>query len=191
MEVNIHYTRLSARGTTIYREGFVADDGQRLTTYSVVPEAERLRLAEGFWRDGFLAPGRLLGAVRKHYYYNEYFDVLAFFDMDGELAGYYSDIVTPLQKVGAEYFLTDLFLDLWLAPGQPPRALDLDQFEAGVVQGLMPEHQVTRARQTFARLQNEIQAGIFPPATSAYEQDPSGLVALWQGARPGWGGLSR
>jgi predicted RNA-binding protein associated with RNAse of E/G family len=88
--------------------------------------------------------------------------VLAFYDLNGELAGYYSDIVTPLRKVGAEYFLTDLFLDFWLAPGQPPRALDLDEFEAGVAQGLMAEDDVVHARETFARLQNEIQAGIFP-----------------------------
>jgi Protein of unknown function (DUF402) len=162
MNVNIHYRRLSARGTTIFREGFVADDGQRLTTYSIVPGAERLRLTEGFWRDGMLTPGRLLGAVRKHYYYNEYFDVLAFYDVDGELAGYYSDIATPLRKIGDDYYLDDLFLDYWLAPGQPPRALDLDEFEAGVAQGLMAEQQVARARETFARLGSEIQAGVFP-----------------------------
>src|SRR5436305_8187386 len=130
MEVNIHYTRLSARGTTIFREGFVADDGRRLTTYTIVPEPERLRLSESFWRDSALAPGRLLGAVRKHYYYNEYFDVLAFYDTSGALAGYYCDIATPLQRLDAEYFLTDLFLDYWLAPGQPPLALDEDEFEA-------------------------------------------------------------
>jgi predicted RNA-binding protein associated with RNAse of E/G family len=65
-------------------------------------------------------------------------------------------------KVGAEYFLTDLFLDFWLAPDQPPRALDLDEFEAAVSQGLMAEHQVAQARETFARLQREIQAGTFP-----------------------------
>jgi predicted RNA-binding protein associated with RNAse of E/G family len=162
MDVNIHYTRLSARGTTIFREGFVADNGQRLTTYSVVPEPERQRLSEGFWRDSALAPGRLLRAVRKHYYYNEYFDVLAFYDTDDELAGYYCDIVTPLQKVGAEYFLTDLFLDLWLAPGQPPMALDEDEFSSAVGQGLLSAEQIERARATFTRLREESSAGIFP-----------------------------
>jgi hypothetical protein len=162
MQVTIHYTRLSERGTTIYHEGFVADDGRRLTTYTVVPEAEQLRLAEGFWRQALLPPGQLLGAVRKHYFYAEYFDVLAFFGVGGQLAGYYCDIATPLQKQGDEYFLTDLFLDYWLAPGQPPRALDLDEFEAGVAQGLMTAEQTARARETFVRLRREIDAGVFP-----------------------------
>jgi predicted RNA-binding protein associated with RNAse of E/G family len=161
VDVRINYRRLT-RGISIYLEGIEADDGRRLTTYSVVPEAERSQLAEGFWRQQLLPSGTLLSAVRKHYFYTEYFDVLAFYGLDGDLAGYYCDIVTPLQKVGAEYFLTDLFLDFWLAPGQPPRALDLDEFEAGVAQGLMAEDQVVHARQTFARLQTEIQAGIFP-----------------------------
>ena len=162
MDVTIHYRRLSARGTTLFREGFVADDSRRLTTYSIVREAERISLAKGFWRDSMLAPGRLLGAVRKHYYYNEYFDVLAFYDTGGELAGYYCDIVTPLQKVGAEYFLTDLFLDYWLVPGQPPRALDEDEFSSVVGQGLLNAEQIERARATFSRVREEIGAGIFP-----------------------------
>jgi predicted RNA-binding protein associated with RNAse of E/G family len=161
VDVRINYRRLT-RGISIYLEGLEADDGRRLTTYWVVPEAERSQLAEGFWRQQLLPSGTLLSAVRKHYFYTEYFDVLAFYGLDGELAGYYCDIVTPLQKVGAEYFLTDLFLDFWLAPGQPPRALDLDEFEAGVAQGLMAVDEVVHAWQTFARLQTEIQAGIFP-----------------------------
>jgi hypothetical protein len=162
VQVSIHYTRLSTRGTTIYHEGLVTDDGQRLTTYSVVPEAERASLAEGFWRQNLLPTGRLLGAVRKHYYYNEYFDVLAFSDVDGVLAGYYCDIVTPLQKVGDDYYLDDLFLDYWLAPGQPPLALDEDEFEAASAQGLLTAEQIEHARATFARLRDEIAAGGFP-----------------------------
>jgi predicted RNA-binding protein associated with RNAse of E/G family len=161
LDVRVNYRRLT-RGLSVYVEGLVADDGRRLTTYSIVPEAARLNLAEGFWRQQLLPSGTLLSAVRKHYFYSEYFDVLAFYGLDGELAGTYCDIVTPLQKVGAEYFITDLFLDLWLAPGQPPRVLDLDEFDAAVAQGLIAEADVVRARETLARLQDEFQAGIFP-----------------------------
>ena len=45
MDVHINYRRLT-RGMTIFVEGFVSDDGRRLTTYSVVPEVHRLALAE-------------------------------------------------------------------------------------------------------------------------------------------------
>jgi hypothetical protein len=161
VDIRVNYRRLT-RGTTIFVEGFISDDGQRLTTYSVVPETHRVNLAEGFWRQNLLPPGKLLGAVGKYYFYTEYFDVLACYGLDGELAGYYCDIATPLQKVGADYFITDLFLDLWLAPGQPPRVLDVDEFEAGIAQGLMPEDDIVHARETLARLQDEVQAGIFP-----------------------------
>src|SRR5258707_3921628 len=151
MDVNIHYRRLSARGTTIFREGFEADDGQRLTTYSVVPEVDRLPLTEGFWRLNLLPPSRLLGAVRKHYFYNEYFDVLAFYDLDGTLAGYYSDIATPLRKVGEDYYLIDLFLDYWVVPGKPHLALDEDEFDAAVAAKVLTGEQIECARTTFAR----------------------------------------
>ncbi|MEP7357767.1 MAG: DUF402 domain-containing protein [Anaerolineales bacterium] len=161
MDIRVNYRRLT-RGLTIYVEGFISDDGRRLTTYSVVPETQRLNLAEGFWRQKLLPPGTFVGAVGKHYFYNEYFDVLECYGLDGKLAGYYCDIATPLQKVGPEYFLTDLFLDYWLAPGQPPQALDEDEFEAAVAQGLMAEDEVAHARETFARVQREIEAGIFP-----------------------------
>jgi predicted RNA-binding protein associated with RNAse of E/G family len=162
MNVNIHYRRLSARGTTIFREGFVADDGQRLTTYTELTTQERLGLSQAFWDNTMLPHGYLVSSIRKHYFYNEYFDILAIFNPAGELASYYCDIATPLRKIGDDYYLDDLFLDYWLAPGQPPRALDLDEFEAGVAQGLMAEQQVTRARETFSRLGSEIGAGIFP-----------------------------
>jgi hypothetical protein len=161
VDIRVYYRRLT-RGLTVFVEGLVSDDGRRLTTYSVVPEVHRVPLAEGFWRQKLLPAGTLLGAVGKNYFYAEYFDVLACYGLDGALAGYYCDIVTPLQKVGDEYFITDLFLDYWLAPGQPPQRLDEDEFEDAAAQGLMAEDEVAHARETFARLQREIEAGIFP-----------------------------
>src|SRR6185369_11734169 len=111
MDVTIHYRRLSARGTTIYREGFVSDDGRRLTTHTELAADERQGLSQAFWDNHMLPHGYLLSSIRKHYFYNEYFDVLAVFGPAGELAGYYCDIATPLQKIGDDYYLDDLFLD--------------------------------------------------------------------------------
>jgi hypothetical protein len=162
MQVNIHYTRLSARGTTIYREGLVEDDARRLTTYTIIPAEIQLPLSQAFWEGKLLPRGYMLGSVRKHYYYHEYFTVLAFFNLEGGLAGYYSDVATPLQKVGDDYYLTDLFLDYWLAPGHPPLALDEDEFEAAIGLGVLTAKQITQARSTFSRLGQEIAAGTFP-----------------------------
>ncbi len=162
MEVNIHYRRLSARGTTFYREGLVTNNGQRLTTHSVIPIEARLGLSQGFWRQHMLPEGTMVGSVRNHYFYHEYFHILAVYLESGELAGYYSDIATPLRKVGDDYYLDDLFLDYWLAPGQPPMALDEDEFGDAIQQGLLTAEQIGNARATFARLGEEIAAGIFP-----------------------------
>jgi len=162
MQVNIHYTRLSASGTINFCEELVADNGQRLTTYVVLTEEERLQMSQACWKSNMLPHGYLLGSLRKHYFYNEYFDVLAFYDLDGTLAGYYCDIATPLRKVGDDYYLTDLFLDYWLAPGQPAMALDEDEFDAAVGAGMLTAEQIECARTTFARLRDEITASIFP-----------------------------
>ena len=162
MEVNIYYRRFSASGTTTFREALVADDGRRLTTHSVIPIDERLGLSQGFWRQHMLPKGTIVGSLRKHYFYHEYFDILAVYLESGALAGYYSDIATPLRKIGDEYYLDDLFLDYWLAPGQPPMALDEDEFEAAVTAGVMTAEQISQACATFARLGQEIAAGIFP-----------------------------
>lgn len=162
-EIRVHYTRLSARGTRVYREQRLADDGRRLTSFDVIPAEDQSRLAQAFWDQGLLPPGQLLGSLRKHYFYGEHFTVLAFFFVDGSLAGYYCDIATPLEKFGpADYRLTDLFLDFWLAPGQPPRALDEDEFETAVAAGVVAGDLADCARRTFARLRAEIAAGTFP-----------------------------
>jgi predicted RNA-binding protein associated with RNAse of E/G family len=162
MEVAIHYHRFSASGTTIFRETFVSDDGRRLTTHSVLPLEEQQGLSQHMWGQQMLPEGYLIGSLRKYYFYDEYFDILAVYGLDGELAGYYSDIATPLRKVGDVYYLDDLYLDYWLVPGQPPRAMDEDEFEAACAQGLLTPEQMERARATFARLWAEIAAGIFP-----------------------------
>jgi predicted RNA-binding protein associated with RNAse of E/G family len=139
------------------------DDGRRLTSFATIEPEDRPRLARAFWDQALLPPGQLLGSLRKHYFYGEHFTVLAFFFVDGSLAGYYSDIATPLQKAGpTDYRLTDLFLDYWLAPGQRPMALDHDEFEAAVNAGVLSGEQAECARLTSQRLQSEIAAGIFP-----------------------------
>jgi len=162
MEVAVHYHRFSASGTTIYHEGFVSDDGRRLTTHTILSEKERLGMSQSMWRQKMLPEGYLVGSIRKHYFYQEYFDVLAVYGLDGQLAGYYSDIATPLRKVGDIYYLDDLYLDYGLAPGQPPLPMDEDEFEAACAQGLLTAEHIERARATFARLGAEIAAGVFP-----------------------------
>ena len=158
----MHYARLSTRGTSLFHDELVADDGRQLTTYSALTEETRLPQSQAFWKNNLLPHGYLLGSLRKHYYYDECFALLECFDLAGNLAGYYVDITTPLRKVGEDYYVTDLFLDYWLAPGQPPVGLDEDEFDEAVAAGALTTEQIAQARSSFARVHDEIAAGIFP-----------------------------
>ncbi len=162
MQVKINYARIG-KETAIYTEGLVEDDGKRLRTFNIVPPEYQTPMSEGYWREGLIPPGQLIHSVAKYHFYNEHFDVLEFRDEDGILLGYYSDIATPLQKIDGEYFLTDLFLDLWIAPGLTAfRELDWDEFEAAIESGLLSADLQEKALSTMDRLRAEIRQGVFP-----------------------------
>ena len=162
MDVAIHYHRLSQRGLTVYVEDFVADDGVRLVTYKTLPDAIRASLSAVFWEQGLTQPPRQVGAVRKHYFYNEPFTVLEFYDPEGALIGYYSDIATPLTRINDEYHITDLFLDWWMPPGAPAQELDWPEFDEAIQTGALSPAQAAYARAAMARVREEIRAGVFP-----------------------------
>src|SRR5262245_49429437 len=113
MLVTIYYMR-PGKGLTVYTEGLVSDDGHCLHTYTVLPEDVRQNLSRVLQRDGMIAPTQTIGSIRKRYFYNEAFDLLEFLDSENKLAGYYSDLTTLLVKREDGYYLTDLFLDIWL-----------------------------------------------------------------------------
>jgi hypothetical protein len=163
VQIKLHYTRLSSIGVHTFVEGFQAETHYRLTTYSVVPEVYRANLCDKFYRAGLLPETVRLAALRKHFFFSEWFDILAWFDEEGRFAGYYTDIATPTRCVGdREYATTDLFLDFWQRPGQPAMELDLDEFEAALAAGVMTPELADGARASFERVRREIAAGIFP-----------------------------
>jgi protein associated with RNAse G/E len=164
MQVKINYARIG-KETQVFHEGLVEDNGTRLKTFSIIPIEYRTPISEAWWRDGFVPHGQLIYSLGKNYFYNEHFDVLEPRDEAGNLLGYYCDIATPLQKIDGEYFLTDLFLDLWIAPGLTSfRELDWDEFEAAVASGLLSADLQEKALSTVNRLRAEIGQGLFPSA---------------------------
>jgi hypothetical protein len=158
----IHYRRLDGRGTSVYTETLLSDDGVRLQTHAVIPEQYRAPISRGLWELGLLPRTQTFGAIRKSYFYREPFDVLEFFDTAGGFAGYYSDIVTPLTRVDGEYHLTDLFLDVWITPAGAAHELDWDEFDEAVQGGVLSEAQRAHALSALERLRAEIAAGAFP-----------------------------
>jgi predicted RNA-binding protein associated with RNAse of E/G family len=80
---------------------------------------------------------------------------------DGNHLGYYVDIDTPIHISNGEYHLTDLFLDLWIAPDGKYIELDRDEFEEGFRKGLLTSRQYKKANQVFEALKCSIITGDF------------------------------
>lgn len=161
MLATIHYTR-PGKGLTLYTEGLVSDDGHCLHTYTVLPDEIRQNLSLVLRRDGLIAPSQTIASIRKRYFYAEPFNLLEFRDTEERLAGYYSDIATLLVKQDGAYHLTDLFLDIWLAPDGTLHELDWDEFEEAIEQGVLTPEQQALAREAMARLVAEIASGRYP-----------------------------
>lgn len=160
-QVTIHLARIG-KPERSYREGFVDDDGIRLKTYSIVPETVGLHLSGKFYKQGWFIEGQLINSVSKRHFYNEFFSIVEYRDKSNKVLGYYCDMVTPIQKKGDEYFLTDLILDLWIFPDYRFVELDRDEFETAISNGLFPSSLEKDTLATFNRTKSEIKKGIFP-----------------------------
>ena len=160
-QVTIHLARLG-KSERAYREGLVEDNGIRVKTFSIVPELIAIHLSEKFQKYGWLAPGQRIHSVVKYLFYKEFFSIVQYQDQNKHVLGYYCDIVSPLQKHGDDYFLTDLILDLWVSPDLQVIELDRDEFETALAKGLIPAKLEKDALNTLSRLKSETERGIFP-----------------------------
>jgi predicted RNA-binding protein associated with RNAse of E/G family len=158
--ITIHLARIG-KPERVYREGFLADDGIRMKTHTVVSEPVSLHLSEKFKQAGWLRAGQRIHSISKHHFYQEWFSILEYRGAQGEALGYYCDIVTPLRKVGGEYFLTDLILDLWIWPDFNFEELDWDEFEAAITGGLLSAEWREASAAAIKRLINDVRRGAF------------------------------
>ncbi len=162
MKAVIHFARVG-KDEALYVEELLRDDGVRLDTRSVLPPEAANAWSKSVWRqNGIMANGERVVEVRKHHFYNEWFDVIELLDEAGSLLGYYCDVITPLRKVDGEYYLRDLLLDLWVFPDGRTVVLDWDEFEAARDAGLVAPEEAEQAVKTLRRMVEEVQQGIFP-----------------------------
>jgi hypothetical protein len=80
---------------------------------------------------------------------------------DGDHLGYYVDVDTPIRKDNGEYYLTDLFLDLWVFPNGRYFELDRDEFEKSLKSRLITHYQLRKANQVIEMLKCRIVNGDF------------------------------
>jgi Protein of unknown function (DUF402) len=163
MQTQINYSRIG-KALAIYTEGFVDDNGYRLKTFSITPPDISLKWSERWQKEGLLSKGQMIGSVEKHLFYDEYFTIMKICGTESQLLGYYCDVATPLQKVGDEYSLSDLILDIWIYPDATILELDRDEFEEAVHSGLISAEQQIKAEEVLRRLKTEIKQGLFPSA---------------------------
>lgn len=161
MDIDINFMR-PGKGVTRYTEGLVDDNRIRIKTITQVsPDFSRSWCKENWRRNGFIPPGKLISSVVKFLFYREWFSVMQLVCPDGDHLGFYIDIDTPLREVGGEYYLTDLFLDLWIAPAGTYTELDRDEFEAGFLSGLITPYQYRKANLVIEILKGEVINGDF------------------------------
>ena len=160
-QVTIELARIGKPPRT-YHEGFISDNGIELRTLSILSPEKSANYSR-IWHDvGAFSRDRLILTVKKILFYQEYFSILQLLDTENRLLGCYVDIATPLTKTNGIYQLTDLILDLWIAPDGGYTELDVDEFEQACAAGKLSPDWETQARQTFARLKTEITQGDFP-----------------------------
>lgn len=161
MEVIINFSR-PGKGITRYIEGLIDDDEVRIKTLTLIlPEFSHKWCEEVWWQNGCVPRSTLIGSVVKYLFYREWFSVMQLIGEGGEHLGYYVDMDTPLKKVAGEYYLTDLFLDLWIAPDGKFIELDQDEFEQGFHMGLITPYQYEKASRVFKQLTHEVSNGDF------------------------------
>lgn len=159
--VTINYIRVG-NDITRYTGILLDDDGERIKVYSQVPDKVSRRWSRDWQARGFVPDGALIRSVVKYHFYQEYFSVMELRGTAEHLLGYYSDITTPVRKVGQEYAIEDVVLDIWIAPDGTVRELDWAEFATAIQRGLLSERRQRRARETMERLRTEIAAGTFP-----------------------------
>jgi len=161
MEIIINFSR-PGKGNTRYIEGLVDDDQIRIKTYNHLTAAFSQKWCEEiWWQNGYVARGILIGSVMKYLFYREWFSVMRLLAQNGNHLGYYVDVHTPIRKLDGEYYLTDLFLDLWIAPDGKFIELDKDEFEQGFRKRLITSYQYKKASQIFKQLKHEVINGEF------------------------------
>jgi predicted RNA-binding protein associated with RNAse of E/G family len=96
-------------------------------------------------------------------FWDQWYNVVSVYDGDLVFKGYYSDILTPIQKTWNLVTMTDLFLDFFMFPDGSWTIKDEDEFEEGVAKGYMDESFANRARETLDRIVEWAKAGQWPP----------------------------
>lgn len=160
-KVTITFSRVGKPART-FHEGFLSDDGLRLVT-ETAPTAEVCARTTAALRErGWLSDEHRVRIVRKIAYYARPYNIVMFMDEGRRPLGYYCDVVTPVVRRAADYHMMDLIADAWIRPDGRYKALDLDELDDAVCEGLIHPDQADEIRRHLNRLLDDVDAGRFP-----------------------------
>ena len=91
-------------------------------------------------------------------------DIGRFHNARGAFTGFYANLLTPVEMLpGNIWRTTDLFLDVWMKPGQAPRLLDEDELQAALDADALDARTAQRARKEAETILERAGAGTWPP----------------------------
>lgn len=111
-------------------------------------------------------------------------DIGRFHTADGDFRGYYANILTPPTfHPGGVWRTTDLFLDVWLRPGDDPIVLDRDEMDEAYERGWINAKVRRRALEEVERILADLARGNWPPAVTHHWTRERALELAARGPR--------
>ena len=91
------------------------------------------------------------------------YEVAACYDPEGDLVGYYTNLVRPPELGPGRWRITDQFLDVWQARKGRPLVLDQAEFDAALDAGVIGEQDAADARRALGFVLDRIRRRRWPP----------------------------
>lgn len=132
----------------------------------IVERRESLIVLEGVF-DGEVEHhlmGRILSGTRsvEYYWLDRCYNVFRLTEQSGKFRSFYCNISTPAELANGVLTYVDLDIDVLVEPDFSYRVIDLDDFEANVIQQGYPEEIQRRAHESLSELIEMIEARQFP-----------------------------
>jgi predicted RNA-binding protein associated with RNAse of E/G family len=122
---------------------------------SILHIEERLRIGEIEVDAG--------GVVLWYLFPGRRYEVAAVHDYEGTILGYYTNFVRPPDLNAESWDLTDLYLDIWQAPGADACLLDQEDLDNAVAVGAIGKDEAREVEAEAAAVLQSARAGRWPP----------------------------
>lgn len=122
---------------------------------SILHVEERLRIGEIEVGEG--------GVVLWYLFPGRRYEVASVHDSEGVILGHYTNFVRPPQLTADSWNLTDLYLDVWQAPGAEAILLDQGDLDQAVSEGAIGSDEAREVEAEAAAVLQAARAGRWPP----------------------------